>query len=126
MPSKRKILALASALLAVSAPGIAAASPVGVPHTCQQYYPLTLQQQGIAGTTSLSFLVTSHGQVRDIAVAQSSGNGDLDAAAVACAKRWRYKPATKDGNPIEAPWVAKVVWALPDLPAATGASPGKS
>jgi len=87
---------------------------IGRPHTCQRYYPPALQEQGIQGTTLLSFRVTRYGAVRDIVVSESSGNTDLDAAAVFCAQHWLYKPATQSGRPIEVPWVAKVVWALPE------------
>jgi TonB family protein len=96
---------------------------IGIPHTCNRYYPPELQEQGIQGTTLLSFRVTDYGSVREIVVSETSGNKDLDAAAVFCAQHWRYKPATRNGRVIEVPWVAKVVWALPPepMPAAANA-----
>ncbi len=69
---------------------------------------------GIEGTTTLSFKITAQGAVTQVTVAKSSGNEELDAASVACASTWTYKPATKDGVPFETPWQATVAWKLHD------------
>ena len=50
------------------------------------------------------------GTVSDPAVVQSSGNAQLDAATLMCAKSWLYKPAIKDGKPIEVSWKAQISW----------------
>ena len=72
---------------------------------------------GIEGTTKLSFVVTTQGAVTRVTVAKSSGNADLDDAAIACASTWTYKPARKDDVPIEVPWQASVAWKLhSDMP----------
>jgi len=60
----------------------------------------------------LSFTITLEGRTKDIVVAQSSGNADLDNAAIAAVRCFRYKPATKDGKPIESQRYAKVNWKL--------------
>ena len=43
-------------------------------------------------------------------------NADLDAAAIACASTWLYRPAIKDGVPVASPWKAVITW-LPRVPA---------
>jgi TonB family protein len=87
---------------------------IGRPHHCEEYFPKDLQRQGAEGDTTLSFIVTVEGRVKDIRVAESSGNKGLDWAATMCAEHWKYKPARKDGTPIEAPWKAKIVWTVPN------------
>ena len=89
---------------------------IGRPHYCAMYYPPAALKAHAEGTTLLEFVVTVEGGVRDIKVSNSSGNKDLDDAAVNCASRWRYKPATKDNVPIEMPWKANVVWKIAPLP----------
>lgn len=85
-----------------------------IPHRCgRDGYPQAERSQGIEGTTKLSFTVDAGGDIRDIAVSTSSGNANLDAAAVECAAFWRYRPATQDGIAFAKPWQAQVVWKLP-------------
>jgi TonB family protein len=51
------------------------------------------------GTCSLSLIVGSDGQPRDIKVVRAIGKG-LDAKAVQAVSTWRFQPATKDGKPV--------------------------
>lgn len=88
---------------------------IGLPHVCMQDYPEAEAKAGIEGTTLLRFTITDEGGVRDEAVDQSSGNANLDAAALQCARKWRYRPAVQDGKPIAVPWKASVMWKL-ELP----------
>jgi TonB family protein len=90
---------------------------VGKPHVCTDAYPLAAVRAGAEGTTTLKFQVTVDGTVKDIVVESSSGNTDLDNAAVQCAGRWLYKPATRDGKPVEMPWKASIQWKLHTPPA---------
>jgi protein TonB len=76
-------------------------------------YPAAEHKAGIEGTVVLEITVGADGSVRDAQVIQSSGNGELDRVAAVCAKaKWRYKPAMKDGVPVEAHIQARVVWKL--------------
>ena len=77
---------------------------IGRPHTCASYYPPAALKAHAQGTDLLEFTVTTDGGVKDIKVAKSSGNKDLDDAALSCASHWRYKPAKKDSVPTEVPW----------------------
>jgi protein TonB len=60
------------------------------------------------GRVGLKILVRADGSVGGVEVAQSSGRSFLDAAAVREVSRWKFAPATRDGQPIDA-------WALVPL-----------
>ena len=79
------------------------------PHGCNNFRPKDVT---VGGTTTLSFTVKADGYVDDIKVAKSSGNAELDDAAVKCAARWTYLPQTVDGKKVAAPWQAAVVWEI--------------
>jgi periplasmic protein TonB len=85
---------------------------IGRPHVCTQNYPETSVRLNEEGTTLLSFKVMTDGSVSGVSVSKSSGYPRLDDAAVSCAGRWRYKPATQDGAPVETAWQANVQWKL--------------
>lgn len=86
---------------------------VGRPHVCVEQYPAMALRLGQEGTTMLSFKISTDGGVSNVTVAKSSGYDSLDSAAVSCAGRWHYKPATQDGTPVETSWQANVVWKIP-------------
>jgi len=86
---------------------------IGRPHSCGDQYPALSLRLGEQGTTTIGFKIATDGSVKDLSVAESSGSERLDQAAVKCASRWRYKPATGEGGqPIEVPWKSRVVWDL--------------
>ncbi len=95
----------------------------GRPHSCVENYPEAAVKAGIEGATTLSFTVTAQGKVADVKVSKSSGNAELDAAAVACAGQWTYRPATQDGVAIDRPWTANVQWKLHGDDAASRLTP---
>jgi TonB family protein len=74
------------------------------------WYPEQALRNGVGGKTSLSFTITRDGTVENISVKDSSGNADLDNAAIQCASTWRYKPAVHNGQPVDVPWNADVEW----------------
>ncbi len=63
----------------------------------------------------MTFTITAQGRVIDPSIQTSSGNADLDAAALSCASTWTYKPAAKNGVAVETPWTAAVQWKLSDV-----------
>lgn len=83
---------------------------IGVPHSCFTYYPPREMAAGIEGVTTLRFTITEKGTVRDVTVDVSSGNQNLDAAAIRCAQSWRYRPATHNDLLVAVPWKATVLW----------------
>ena len=51
------------------------------------------------GTVVLMIVVDSHGMPRDIRVVKPLGLG-LDEKAIAAVQKWRFRPAMKDGHPV--------------------------
>jgi len=74
------------------------------PHVC----PPPPEAQGKAGIVTVALTITAKGTVKDPAVLDSSGDGALDAAALACVREWRYKPASRNGRPVDSPWRAGI------------------
>ena len=89
----------------VVAPAVAKKAPL-------QYPPIALRQR-IEGTVELNVLVDEKGNVADTQVVRSAGGGGLDDAAKDNVKRWKYRPASKDGVPVKV-WVSvRVEFQLP-------------
>jgi TonB family protein len=112
---KLSIIAAAFACLAVPSMAQSATPPsqgtIGKPHICDEaYYPADALSEGRGGDTIVAFTITDQGTVADPKVARSSGHPDLDVAALACVKHWRYRPALKDSIPVAVPWRASVSW----------------
>jgi protein TonB len=61
-------------------------------------YPKAALERKIEGTVLVEFAIDAHGKVGDARVVESVP--ELDAAALNCAKKWRFKPATRDGIPV--------------------------
>ena len=109
---------LAFCCFALSVPALAQTAsppPDGRIHTCEDLYPAVEAQNGIEGSTALHFTITPQGTVADPAVEKSSGNANLDAAALQCVKRWLYAPRQENGKPVPSPWHVRVAWKLPQL-----------
>ena len=66
-------------------------------------YPRNALRAGITGTVLLQVLVGIDGRPLEVKVAQSSGHRELDEAARAqVLRRWSFRPATRDGQAIQA------------------------
>lgn len=63
-------------------------------------YPPEEMRRGIQGTTVLIVSIDSSGGVLDVEVERSSGNRNLDRAAITAAKRWRFNPEVRNGQKI--------------------------
>ncbi len=64
-------------------------------------FPAAAWRRGAAGTTVLKLRITPEGVVDSVLVLSSCGHGDLDSAAVANARRLRYRAAEQGGEPVE-------------------------
>jgi protein TonB len=72
-------------------------------------YPLQAQQAHVEGTVVLSAVIGKDGSVQSAKVV--SGPPLLTQAAVDAVKRWRYKPYSLNGEPVEVETEIKVKFA---------------
>lgn len=60
-------------------------------------YPPEENRRGITGTTILILTYDVNGTVTDVSVDKSSGNRNLDRAAITAARRWKINPGMRGG-----------------------------
>jgi protein TonB len=78
-----------------------------------QYPPIALRQR-IEGSVELNVLVDERGNVTDAQVSSGAGGkAGLNEAAIENVKRWKYRPATKDGVPVKVWTSVRVQFQLP-------------
>ena len=63
-------------------------------------YPREALRRGVGGTVRVQATVSPDGSVERMDVADSSGNRYLDRAAMEAVRRWRFKPAMRNGQPV--------------------------
>jgi TonB family protein len=63
-------------------------------------YPRALERKGIGGAVAVAISIDAKGRVSGVSVAHGSGHLELDRAALAAVRRWRFKPALRDGKQI--------------------------
>ncbi len=87
------------------------ASPAGVaskldspPRPLKQVPPVStdaMRRSMLKGTVTIECIVDEQGRVTDARVARSL-TPEADRAALECAQKWLFKPATRDGQPVKA------------------------
>jgi protein TonB len=90
----------------------------------QPVYPSTAAFSSEQGSVVMQALVNSDGKVVRMKLAQSSGYDDLDNAALAAVMRWKFVPASRDGQFYDMPkWATvRVDFQLPNAAPAYGVS----
>ena len=78
-------------------------------------YPVDAQNKGWTGRVRLSAVILVNGKVSKVEVVQSSGYAVLDEAAKKAYQKWKFKPALKDGKPVECPFDQAFNFNLEDL-----------
>ncbi len=63
-------------------------------------YPALARQAGWEGTVMVRVLVDRRGVAATVTIRESSGYQLLDDAVLQAVKKWRFAPATQNGNPI--------------------------
>ena len=63
-------------------------------------YPGTALRNGDSGTVLVRVEVDVNGMPAGVALVQRSGSRDLDRAAMEAVRRWRFRPAQRDGRAI--------------------------
>jgi TonB family protein len=89
---------------------------LGIPHNCDAFYSQKMQSDGLVGSAIVAFRVGENGRTTAIRLAQTSGHDFLDQLAKQCVTHWKYKPATRDGTPIEVEWSARIDFGTPGAP----------
>lgn len=75
-------------------------------------YPRTSRRLGEEGTVIVRLLVRADGSVTDWSIKQSSTYPRLDRSAIKAVKRWRYRPAMRNGKAVDAWHEQSIVFAL--------------
>jgi protein TonB len=65
-------------------------------------YPAAAKKRRTEGWVELQFLVGVDGIPRNIEVLRAQPPGMFDRAAIRAMTRWKFKPAERDGRPVEA------------------------
>lgn len=63
-------------------------------------YPTAAYKAGVEGTTIIQAKVDENGDIEEAVVLRSSGNEELDAAALAAIKKTKFKPAYQKEKPV--------------------------
>lgn len=63
-------------------------------------YPTDAMRNGETGTVVVRIDVGADGEPTDVRLVTRSGSRSLDRAALQAAKRWRFRPAQRDGQPV--------------------------
>lgn len=74
-------------------------------------YPREALRRGAGGTVRVQATIAINGSVERMEVAESSGNRYLDRAAMDAVRRWRFRPAIRNGQPVPATVVIPVDFA---------------
>jgi TonB family protein len=76
-------------------------------------YPDRALNDRIAGAVTVQYTVDKKGYTKDVHVVESSPQGVFDRAATDAIRRWRYKPAKYNGQPVEVPVRTRIRFELP-------------
>ncbi len=72
------------------------------------YYPNIAKRRGIQGKVLLSVVVKADGTPLSVDISRSSGFSTLDIAALDAVKQWRFVPAKKSGQAVQASVIVPV------------------
>jgi protein TonB len=68
----------------------------------QPVFPNRLLSQGIGGKVVVAVVVDDGGAVAGAKIRTSSGNGELDGAALKAVRKWKFQPAVRGGKKVKA------------------------
>lgn len=93
--------AQASALPGPASAAVAGPERAAVPvRSPPPSYPRSALRRGEAGEVLVRVRVGANGRPEHVEVARSSSHSSLDQAAVNAVRRWRFEPATRQGQPV--------------------------
>ena len=79
---------------------------------CELEYTDAARKAGIQGRVRLKATVDENGRTMNIRVVNVLGYG-LDEKAIECLRQWRFRPATRDGDPVSVPVTVELGFSLP-------------
>lgn len=68
-------------------------------------YPAAAEATGISGRCTVEFTVTAAGTTRDVRPVDCTPPGMFEAAAVAAARQFKYRPRERDGQAVDTPGI---------------------
>ncbi len=75
-------------------------------------YPPSARRKRVQGRVLLAVVVTKSGRASSVRIRKSSGFQLLDQAALKTVKRWRFRPATRNGQPVRARVIVPITFKL--------------
>jgi TonB family protein len=78
-------------------------------------YTQAAMDRKVQGTVEVNAVILANGTVGDVTVKKSL-DPDLDAEAIRAAKQWKFKPGTKDGEPVPVEVSIELSFTLRDGP----------
>lgn len=102
MNLRKLLVAIAVLLVPLASPAFAAAgreNPVPVRTVAPEYPPL-MKTQNVSGVVMVKCTIDEQGNVTETVVAKTT-NQAFDQSATDAVKKWKFKPARQDGNPIQ-------------------------
>ncbi|MGH8202582.1 MAG: energy transducer TonB [Steroidobacteraceae bacterium] len=76
-------------------------------------YPERALSNRIDGSVTVQYVVDKKGYTKDVRVIESLPKGVFDSAATEAIRRWRYRPAQYNGQPMEVPVRTRIRFELP-------------
>lgn len=64
-------------------------------------YPFEARQKGVEGRVTLRFVVNKEGQAKEPQVVEGEPPGVFEASALAAVVKYKFRPAYKDGEPVD-------------------------
>lgn len=80
---------------------------------CEAFTPQDVKFSSAPSATLVSVRITPQGEMRDPTLFQSSGDNELDKAALACAEGYQIGYVSVGGKPAEVRWILAHSWATP-------------
>lgn len=99
MKSLFSSLLLATAVLSTPAFAQTKTEPPVPVRTVAPEYPDELRREGVSGLVMVKCSIDEQGNVTETLIEKSS-NAAFEKPAVAAVKKWKFKPAKQDGNPV--------------------------
>lgn len=82
--------------------------------TIEPLYPLAMEQFGITGDVTLDVVIGVDGRVKSAVIFESDNPG-FDESAMAAVLEWRFRPALKDGKPVQSTMRVPIYFEMEDL-----------